>query len=133
MSAAPTLRIARPTDRLDELAAQYQHGLGFERLGAFEDHDGFDVVMLGHPGQPWHLEFTRERGTKAGGAPSKEHLLVLYLGDADRCRTATERAQAAGFRQVAAHNPYWTDTGVTLEDLDGYRVVLVPGSWPPRR
>lgn len=125
-----SVRIARPTDRLEELADQYERGLDLTRLGGFEDHDGFDGVMLGHPGQPWHLEFTRERGAAAGGAPSPEHLLVLYLGDDAQQQAVCERALAAGFREVAPHNPYWERAGRTLEDLDGYRVVLVAGRWP---
>jgi ribosomal protein S18 acetylase RimI-like enzyme len=34
-----------------------------------------------------------------------------------------------GARPVAAVNPYWTAHGVTLEDPDGFRVVLVPEQW----
>ena len=79
MTRSAHLRIARPTDRLDEIERQYVDGLGFERLGGFRDHDGFDGVMLGHPGAGYHLEFTREAGVPAGGAPSPEHLLVFYL------------------------------------------------------
>ena len=39
------LRVARPTD-----------DLGFAELYRFADHDGFDGVMLGTPGAPYHLE-----------------------------------------------------------------------------
>lgn len=35
---AHQVRIARPTDRLDEVVAFYEHGLGLPRLGGFEDH-----------------------------------------------------------------------------------------------
>ena len=49
----PTLRIARPTDQLDDVARMYTEGLGFEVLGRFQDHDGFDGVMLGVPGAAW--------------------------------------------------------------------------------
>ena len=50
--AAPTLRVARPSDDLDALLRFYRDGLGLELLGGFEGHDGFDGVMLGHPGAP---------------------------------------------------------------------------------
>ena len=43
------LRVARPTDDLDTVATMYRIGLGFEILGSFADHQGFDGVMLGHP------------------------------------------------------------------------------------
>ncbi|HIE68746.1 MAG TPA: VOC family protein, partial [Planctomycetes bacterium] len=40
----------------------HERGFGLTRLGHFEDHDGFDGGMLGHPLQTWHLEFTHHRG-----------------------------------------------------------------------
>jgi catechol 2,3-dioxygenase-like lactoylglutathione lyase family enzyme len=47
--AAAHIRIARPTDDIDKLLPFYCDGLGFEVLGRFADHEGFDGVMLGHP------------------------------------------------------------------------------------
>jgi YycE-like protein len=31
---------------------------------------------------------------------------------------------------VGPANPYWADHGLTFEDPDGFRVVLVPERWP---
>jgi len=42
------LRIARPTDDLHAVTRFYQDGLGFEVIGQFRDHQGFDGVMPGH-------------------------------------------------------------------------------------
>lgn len=123
------LRIARPTDQLTKLAAMYEHGLGLQRLGSFEDHAGFDGVMLGHAQQPWHLEFTHHRGHAVGRAPNQDHLLVLYLPDVAAHAAQVQRMLAAGFVIVASYNPYWDQHGVTFEDPDGYRVVLQQGSW----
>src|SRR4030095_2031009 len=50
------LRVARPTDRLDEVERFYSVGLGLSVLDSFQDHEGFDGAMLGHPGAPYHLE-----------------------------------------------------------------------------
>ena len=36
---------------------------------------------------------------------------------------------AAGFRAVASFNPYWERRGRTLEDPDGYRIVLQNAAW----
>src|SRR5581483_3423191 len=52
----PTLRVARPTDDIDALLPFYVDGLGFQVLTRFEDHQGFSGIVLGHPGQPYHLE-----------------------------------------------------------------------------
>ena len=125
-----TLRVARPTDRLGEIVRMYAEGLGFEALGSFEDHGGFDGVMLGRPGQPYHLEFTSQRGHEVGRAPTEDHLLVLYLPDADEWGARCERMLAAGFREVRSYNPYWDRLGRTFEDVDGYRVVLQNADWP---
>src|SRR3954470_19247701 len=51
----PTLRVARPTDDIDALLPFYVDGLGFQILTRFEDHQGFSGIVLGHPGQPYHL------------------------------------------------------------------------------
>jgi hypothetical protein len=130
LTAQAHLRIARPTDRLAEIERQYLDGLGFERLGGFSDHDGFDGVMLGHPGAGYHLEFTQQAGVPAGGAPSAEHLLVFYLADSAQWSQACTRASAAGWQRVPAHNPYWDRQGATYADLDGYRVVLQNSASP---
>jgi hypothetical protein len=60
------LRVARPTDHLAEVVRFYTEGLGLSWLEAFEDHEGFDGVMLGVPGAGYHIEITRKRGTGRG-------------------------------------------------------------------
>src|SRR5437667_180947 len=40
------LRVARPSDDLAALVKFYRDGLGFDVLYEFNDHDGFDGVML---------------------------------------------------------------------------------------
>ncbi len=57
----------------------YEKGLGFKWLAFFQDYQGFDRVMLGHPKHNYHLEFTHHRGVKAGLAPTQDHLLIFYF------------------------------------------------------
>jgi hypothetical protein len=58
--------------------------------------------------------------------PHPESLLVLYLGD----RAAVDQAlRQSGATPVPSANPYWDRHGVTIEDPDGFRVVLVASSW----
>ncbi len=123
------LRVARPTDRMQEVVKFYRDGLGFEVLGGFEDHEGFDGVMLGHPGMGYHLEFTRQQGHAAGRAPTKDNLLIFYLPDTEAWKAAVERMQRHGYEPVTAWNPYWDQRGQTFEDADGYRVVLQNAEW----
>lgn len=127
--SAPQLRVARPTDRLDEVVAFYRDGLGFEVIGSFRGHTGFDGAMLGRRGWPYHLEFTHQPGHTVGRAPTQDHLLVLYLPQAADHAAAVERMRAVGHAPVKSYNPYWDQQGVTFEDPDGYRVVLQCASW----
>ena len=129
MTAHPHLRVARPTDDLAAVVRFYRDGLGLEVLYEFAGHGGFDGVMLGAPGAPYHLEFTRCEGHTAGRAPTEDNLLVFYLPDAAEWRAATERMERAGYAAVPAFNEYWDRAGRTYEDADGYRVVLQNAGW----
>ncbi|HWK41817.1 MAG TPA: VOC family protein [Croceibacterium sp.] len=129
MTTAPVLRVARPTDDIEGLLPFYRDGLGLDVLSRFTDHEGFDGVMLGREGAPYHLEFTTARGHAAGRAPTQDNLLVFYLPGREDWRAAVERMKAAGFSAVAAFNPYWDRQGRTFEDPDGYRVVLQNAAW----
>ncbi|HEY6120241.1 MAG TPA: VOC family protein [Pyrinomonadaceae bacterium] len=125
-----TLRIARPTDNLQEVLRFYTQGLGLTLLSSFENHNGFDGVMLGIAGAPFHLEFTRKRGHMVGRAPSEDNLLVFYLPDKQAWKAAVDRMTDVGYRAVPAYNPYWDRNGRTYEDPDGYRIVLQNANWP---
>jgi len=124
------LRIARPSDNLDAVVRFYRDGLDFTVLYEFKNHDGFDGVMLGHPGAGYHLEFTRREGHIAGPAPTEDNLLVFYIPDETEWESAAERMKAHGYEPVKSFNPYWDKRGKTFEDPDGYRVVLQNASWP---
>jgi catechol 2,3-dioxygenase-like lactoylglutathione lyase family enzyme len=127
--AGATLRVARSTNRMEEATAFYVEGLGFEQLAAFEDHQGFDGVVLGSSQAPYHLEFTRHRGHASGARPDPEDLLVFYLpGEAD-WRAAVARLRAFGAAPVPSYNPYWDISGLTFEDPDGFRIVLQNAAW----
>ncbi len=123
------LRIARPTDNLSEIMKFYRDGLGFEVIDSFEDHQGFDGVMLGRSDLSYHLEFTHHRGHQVGKAPTQEHLLVFYLPDQSEWQQAVDRMIEKGFAPVKSYNPYWDVQGKTFEDADGYRVVLQGVAW----
>jgi catechol 2,3-dioxygenase-like lactoylglutathione lyase family enzyme len=128
--AGATLRVARSTDRMEAVVAFYADGLGLQKLAAFEDHAGFDGVILGAPPAPYHLEFTHQRGQASGATPDSETLLVFYLPDAADWQAAVDRLRALGAAPVASHNPYWDAHGLTFEDPDGFRVVLQRAAWP---
>jgi catechol 2,3-dioxygenase-like lactoylglutathione lyase family enzyme len=125
----PAMRVARPTNDLDALLSFYRDGLGLAVLYRFEDHAGFDGIMLGRSGAPYHLEFTRKHGHVVGRAPTEDNLLVFYYPDREVWHGAVQRMHDAGFAPVRSFNPYWDKDGVTFEDPDGYRVVLQNAAW----
>jgi catechol 2,3-dioxygenase-like lactoylglutathione lyase family enzyme len=122
--AVAQVRIARPTDQLEEAVRFYREGLGLPELFRFADHDGYDGVMIGLPGRTYHLEFTHNRRGSPCPAPSRDNLLVLYIPDAKQLAFVRDRLERLGHRPVAPENPYWRGKSVTFEDPDGWRVVL---------
>jgi catechol 2,3-dioxygenase-like lactoylglutathione lyase family enzyme len=119
------LRIARHTERLEQLVAFYRDGIGLPEIGSFRDHAGYDGVFLAIPGTDAHLEFTAG-GSHGTPSAHPETLLVLYVGDAEAVDAVMRRV---GVQPVTAANPYWAEHGVTVEDPDGFRLVLVPERW----
>ncbi|MRG96783.1 VOC family protein [Polyangium spumosum] len=126
------VRVARPTDKLDEVVRFYRDGVGLPEIGSFSGHAGYDGVMLGLPDASIHLEFTRHVDGSPGAAPSRDNLLVLYIPDrAERMRIA-QRLARMGYPEVEPENPYWKGKSVTIADPDGYRVVLFDGTFGAR-
>jgi uncharacterized protein YhfF len=124
------LRIARPVTDLARSVNMYRQALGWEVLGEFADHDGFDGAMLGHATSGYHFEFTTRRTGHVAPAPTAEDLLVLYMPLVAEWDEACRSMVSAGFVEVAPFNPYWAAHGKTFADPDGYRVVLQNSTWP---
>ena len=129
MLQGKTLRVARPTDRLNEVVKFYTDGLGLQIIHRFENHEDFDGVMIGIPGEPYHFEFTHHRGHSVGLAPTQDNLTVFYIPDQQEWQKIVDRMKLSGYQPVKSYNPYWDRRGVTFEDPDGYRVVLQNAVW----
>ncbi len=123
------IRVARPVGDLARTTEMYRRGLGLRVLGGFENHDGFDGVMLGAAGSGYHFEFTHCRARPIAPTPTPEDLLVLYIPSAVEWQDAGASMLAAGFKRVESFNPYWEARGRTYEDPDGYRIVLQQAEW----
>lgn len=118
------VRIARPTDKLEDVIAFYRDGLGLPELARFEAHAGYDGVMLGLPGKSVHLEFTRHEAGSPCPAPSLDNLLVLYVTDLAAYDRLNDRMQRMDYEPVEPENPYWLRRSFTYSDPDGWRVVV---------
>jgi catechol 2,3-dioxygenase-like lactoylglutathione lyase family enzyme len=124
------LRVARPSRDLAAAERFWVDGLGLTvlwRSQATAD-GGHALLMVGWPQAGWHLELVDDPATAAASPPSDEDLLVLYL-DGPVGEHVVERLVAAGGSRVTARNPYWETWGVTVQDPDGYRLVLSTRGW----
>ena len=131
MPVIAQVRIARPTDQLEQVVHFYRDGLGLPMLGGFEGHAGYDGVMIGLPGPDRHLELTHHAKPIPRSTPGPEDLLVLYYPDVAERDAVVARLASLGFAPVAPENPYWIDKAVTVPDPDGFRVVLFAGHFEP--
>jgi catechol 2,3-dioxygenase-like lactoylglutathione lyase family enzyme len=124
-SPVAQVRIARPTDHLAEVVRFYRDALGLEQIASFEGHAGYDGVMLALPGRRDHLEFTHHASGSPCPAPTKDNLLVFYVEDEGAFREMVARLRRHGHEALEPENPYWAQKGLTFEDPDGWRVVLM--------
>jgi catechol 2,3-dioxygenase-like lactoylglutathione lyase family enzyme len=120
MSAGMELRVARHTDRLEEVVAFYRDRVGLPEIGRFTDHDGYDGVFIDLPGTGSHLEFTAG-GDLPAPEPHPESLLVLYL---DTQQELDAIAARLGPSETTPANPYWQRTALAFADPDGYQLLL---------
>jgi hypothetical protein len=124
-----TVRIARPVGDPARSVGMYRLGLDMQEIGRFQNHAGFDGVMLQIEGQGFHFEFTYCRVHPVDPRPTAEDLLVVYLPDAmeweNRCKSMLD----AGFQEIEPFDPYWKARGRTFQDPDGYIVVIQQAAW----
>jgi hypothetical protein len=90
---------------------------------ATDTDDDHALLTLGWPDAAWHLELVEDLDGETPPSPSEEDLLVLYLGRPVH-DDVIDRHLAAGGERVPSHNPCWDRWGATLQDPDGYRLVL---------
>ena len=93
-------RIARPTDKFEEVIAFYEKGLGLKRIGEFYGHEGYDGVMFGLPDEEYHLEFTRYIDGSPCPAPTKDNLLVFYMREDSEMKKVSKRLHTMGYGEV---------------------------------
>ncbi|MEV0253509.1 VOC family protein [Streptomyces sp. NPDC050732] len=125
------IRIARPSRDLAAAERFWVDGLGLsvvyraEGGGAPGEHD---LLMVGWPDASWHLELVHEAAAPVQPSPTEEDLLVVYV-DGEVPDELVASLEEQGGKRVLSPNPYWNEWGVTVEDPDGYRLVLCTRAW----
>lgn len=129
--ATAHIRIARPSRDLETAEQFWASGLGLDVLyrhttdGTPGEHS---LLMVGWPHAAWHLELVHDPAAPVEPQSTADDLLVVYLGE-PVSDTLLERLEEHGGKRVPAHNPYWDAWGVTVQDPDGYLLVLSTRSW----
>ncbi|NKI44914.1 VOC family protein [Streptomyces physcomitrii] len=130
LDARSHLRLARPSRDLAAAERFWTRGLGLAVQYRAEGREPgeHELLMLGWPDADWHLELGRDPAHPVLPRPTEEDLLVLYV-DGEVPGETVRGLEENGGRVVASPNPYWNTWGVTVEDPDGYRLVLCRRGW----
>lgn len=131
MDSNAHIRIARPSTDLSRAERFWVNGVGMDVLFRHEaatDSEEHSLLMVGRVGDSWHLELTHNHNEPPTPSPTADDLLVIYLGHKPS-ESLIGKIKANGGKPVPAHNPYWDRWGATVEDPDGYRLVLCERTW----
>lgn len=116
-------RYARHTNNLHLLEIFYTSILGFEVLGNFTNHDGYDGVFIGKSELNWHLEFTQST-EKVTHAFDEDDLLVFYPEFSSEYSTILQKIENERIKFIEPKNLYWKNNGKMIVDPDGFRIVI---------
>lgn len=116
-------RLARHTNRIDEIIDFYTNALGLSILGNFEAHDGYDGVFIGLPGALWHLEFTTTR-EHVSHKFDEDDLLVFYPESKEDYEDMLVSLYNNDVVEEVPKNPYWEKNGKLFKDPDGHGIIV---------
>lgn len=118
-----TFRIARHTNDLEQIKTFYIDILGFELLGGFENHNGYDGIFIGKSNENWHLEFTKSNEIVLFDF-NEDDILVFYPNTKMEFDFIMDKIELKRIEFVKAKNPYWNENGKMILDPDGYRIII---------
>lgn len=118
-----TFRFARHTNDLEQIKSFYIAILGFELLGTFENHNGYDGVFIGKSNENWHLEFTKTKEVISFDF-KEDDILVFYPESKMEFDLLVHKLQSHEIEFIKAKNPYWNENGKMILDPDGYRILI---------
>jgi catechol 2,3-dioxygenase-like lactoylglutathione lyase family enzyme len=117
------IRFARHTTNLQRMLNFYCGLLGLELITRFENHEGYDGIILGDGSNNWEVEFTSS-GDAPSHIPGTDDILVFYFDSREKYNSMLEKLKQEGLKQLIPSNPYWEIHGMTIADPDGFRVVI---------
>lgn len=118
-----TFRFARHTNDLEKIKSFYIHILGFELLGSFENHNGYDGIFIGKSNENWHLEFTKSEETSTFNF-GDEDFLVFYPNSIEDYNRMVSSLNENAKKSNPTKNTYWDENGKLFFDPDGYGIII---------
>ena len=118
-----TFRFARHTNNLEQIKSFYINILGFELLGGFENHNGYDSIFIGKSSENWHLEFTKSEEIIHFDF-NEDDVLVFYPNSKIEFDLIMNKIQSTKIEFIKAKNSYWNENGKMVIDPDGYRIII---------
>ena len=118
-----TFRFARHTNDLEQIKTFYIAILGFELLGTFKNHNGYDGIFIGKSNENWHLEFTTTKAVICLDF-NEDDMLVFYPTSKIEFDILVNKLQSHEIKFIKAKNPYWNENGKMILDPDGYRIII---------
>ena len=118
-----TFRFARHTNNLEQIKSFYIDVLGFQLLGGFENHNGYDGIFIGRANENWHLEFTKSEEIVHFNF-NDDDIIVFYPKNKIDFDLIMNKIQLQNIDFIKAKNPYWNENGKMILDPDGYKIVI---------
>ena len=116
-------RYARHTLNLQRIEKFYTEIVGLERLGGFENHNHYTGLILGFPGQSWHLEFTTS-DEKPKSIFDDDDILVFYVNSRTELSEVKNKIELGNIKMEMPKNPYWVNNGIMISDPDGFKIIF---------
>lgn len=116
-------RFARHTNNLEQIKSFYIDILGFESLGGFDNHNGYDGIFIGKSSENWHLEFTKSEEIVHFDF-NEDDVLVFYPNSKIEFDFIMNKIQSTKIEFIKAKNSYWNENGKMVIDPDGYRIII---------
>lgn len=118
-----TFRFARHTNNLEQIKSFYIDVLGFQLLGGFENHNGYDGIFIGRANENWHLEFTKSDEVVFLNF-NDDDIIVFYPKNKIDFDLIMNKIQSLNIDFIKGKNPYWNENGKMILDPDGYKIVI---------
>ena len=116
-------RIARHTNKIEEISEFYTKIIGLEILGNFKNHYNYDGIFIGKPHKDWHLEFTTTH-EEVNHQFDEDDCLVFYPESQYEYDAIIERLEINQIEIIISKNPYWNTNGISIKDPDGFVVII---------